>query len=285
MTGPISLKPDPTPDAKFALRRQRTFLFLSGIFLGTLTMLNLLGISRFLDASFEIFGVTVPIVLAVGVLPYPITFLCTDLIGELFGRKRASDLVLMGLILNLWVVFILWLGGALPGFEPIDPATGLPVIDEGGRLPVFFEVRNLTYGSVLASMIAYLTAQYCDVRLFHFWKWLTGGRYLWIRNNGSTLVSQLVDTVAVVLVTAYVANALPVDETRPMLPQLMVFIWSGYIYKLTVALIDTGPAYAAIHYLRPLLGLKQNEEIDPNDFGKTVVFAGYAARKRVEVDS
>ncbi|MCE2437266.1 MAG: VUT family protein, partial [Pseudomonadales bacterium] len=171
------MKPDPTPDAKFALRRQRTFLFLSGIFLGTLTMLNLLGISRFLDASFEIFGVTVPIVLAVGVLPYPITFLCTDLIGELFGRKRASDLVLMGLILNLWVVFILWLGGALPGFEPIEPATGLPVLDEGGRLPVFFEVRRLTYGSVQASMIADLTAQYCDVRLFHFWKWLTGGRY------------------------------------------------------------------------------------------------------------
>lgn len=259
----------------FSLRRQRVFLLFSGIFLGTLTMLNILGISRFLDASFEIFGVTVPMALAVGVLPYPITFLCTDLISELYGRKRASDLVIMGLLLNLWVVFILWLGGILPGFETINPDTGLPIRDEAGRLPVYFEIRALTYGTVLASMIAYLTAQYCDIRLFHFWKWLTRGRYLWVRNNGSTLVSQLVDTVSVVLVTYFLANALPIDESRAVWPQLLVFIWSGYVYKLTVALVDTGPFYLLARYLRPFLGLKKDEEIDPGDFSKSHVFKGY----------
>ena len=238
-------------------------------------MLNILGISRFLDASFEIFGVTVPMALAVGVLPYPITFLCTDLISELYGRKRASDLVIMGLLLNLWVVFILWLGGILPGFETINPDTGLPIRDEAGRLPVYFEIRALTYGTVLASMIAYLTAQYCDIRLFHFWKWLTRGRYLWVRNNGSTLVSQLVDTVSVVLVTYFLANALPIDESRAVWPQLLVFIWSGYVYKLTVALVDTGPFYLLARYLRPFLGLKKDEEIDPGDFSKSHVFKGY----------
>ena len=75
-------------------RRQRVFLILSGVFLGTLALLNVLGISRFLDLSFNVFGLEIPMFVAVGVLPYPITFLCTDLISELYGEKKAQDMVL-----------------------------------------------------------------------------------------------------------------------------------------------------------------------------------------------
>ena len=153
-------------------------------------------------------------VVAVGVLPYPITFICTDLISELYGRRRATEVVFVGLLLNVWVMFLLWLGGALPGFEALDPATGELVPDEAGRFPVFFEIRTLAFGAVTASMIAYLFAQWCDVQLFHFWKWLTGGRHLWLRNNGSTLVSQLVDTTAVILITHFYANALPIVDSE-----------------------------------------------------------------------
>ncbi|MGB5681348.1 MAG: queuosine precursor transporter, partial [Polyangiales bacterium] len=176
-------------------RRQLVFLVLSGLFLGTLAMLNILGITRFIDLSFEVPGtsLTIPMPLAVGVLPYPITFLCTDFISELYGRHRANQVVWMGLALNLWVMLILWIGGALPGFEPADqPQSG-----------VFFEVRRLAFGAVTASMIAYLAAQFIDVHVFHFWKRLTGGRHLWLRNNGSTLVSQLIDTVSVILITHF----------------------------------------------------------------------------------
>ena len=144
-------------------RRQRVFLVLSGLFLGTLALLNVLGISRFVDLSFTVFGVSIPMVVAVGVLPYPLTFLCTDLISELYGEKRARDMVWVGLLLNGWVVFLLWLGGALPGFEPVDAATGLPVPDEAGRLPVFYEVRQLAFGAVAASMIAYMAAQFLSL--------------------------------------------------------------------------------------------------------------------------
>ena len=257
--------------ANYKLRRQRVFLVFSGIFLGTLGVLNILGISRFLDFSFSFFGLfDVPMLLAVGVLPYPVTFLCTDLISELYGRKRATDMVWVGLLVNLWIVFFLWLGGALPG-TGVDPATGEILLDEAGRRPVFFEIQLLTFGTVTASMIAYLTAQYCDVRLFHFWKRLTNGKHLWVRNNGSTLVSQLIDTTAVILITHYWANALPVNAGDPIAPQLFVFIFSGYVFKLTVALLDTGPIYAAVHYLRPYLGLKEGEEIDPADFEATQV--------------
>jgi uncharacterized integral membrane protein (TIGR00697 family) len=243
----------------YTKRRQRVFLLLSGIFLGTLALLNILGISRFVDLSFDVFGVTIPMVIAVGVLPYPVTFLCTDLISELFGEEKARDMVWIGLLLNVWVVFLLWLGGVLPGFETLD-AHGAVQVDEAGRMPIFFEVRELAFGAVAASMVAYLAAQFCDVRLFHFWKKLTGGRHLWLRNNASTMASQMVDTTAVILITHFYAAALPIMEGEPLWPQLITFILSGYVFKLLVAMLDTGPVYLAVKYLRPYLGLHGYEE-------------------------
>ena len=236
------------------------FLVLSGIFLGTLALLNVLGISRFVDLSFSVFGVNIPMVVAVGVLPYPVTFMCTDLISELFGEKKARDMVWVGVLLNGWVIFLLWLGGALPGFEPTDPSTGAIVPDAAGRLPVFFEIRDLAFGAVAASMLAYLVAQFCDVRLFHFWKNVTRGKHLWLRNNASTMVSQIVDTTAVILITHFYARALPVNQDEAIWPQLLIFIASGYVFKLVVAALDTGPIYLAVRYLRPYLGLKGTEE-------------------------
>ena len=109
------------PDAKLALRRERVFMILVGIFLGSLTMLNILGITRFLDLSFELFGMKIPFAVAVGVLPYPITFLCTDFISEFYGQRRANFLVWVGLLLNLWVVLILWLGRLCHRIFPWSP--------------------------------------------------------------------------------------------------------------------------------------------------------------------
>ena len=98
--------------AQLRERRERVFLVLAGTFLCAMTLLNVIGITRFVQLG--------PMALAVGVLPYPLTFLCTDFISELYGRRRANLVVWVGLILNLWVIFILWIGGALPGFEALD---------------------------------------------------------------------------------------------------------------------------------------------------------------------
>ena len=236
-------------------RRERVFLVLAGVFLGSMTMLNILGISRFVDLSFEIAGIHIPMALAVGVLPYPITFLCTDFISELYGRRRASFVVWVGLGLNLWVVAFLWLGGILPPAPVLDAATGLPPTDAYDF--AFYRMRMLTMGAVVASMVAYLVAQMCDVFLFHFWKRLTNGRHLWLRNNGSTLVSQLVDTFAVITITHCYARGLPIDPNLAVWPQLWVFIGSGYVFKMAIALLDTGPFYLGVHYLSRYL------EIDP----------------------
>jgi uncharacterized integral membrane protein (TIGR00697 family) len=215
-------------------RRELAFLVLAGLFLGTMGMLNILGLTRFLQLG------TIgswPIVVAVGALPYPVTFLCTDLISEIWGERKASQLVWLGLLLNGWIVLILWLGGILPGLAGAADAT-------------FFEVRRLAFGAVGASMVAYLAAQFTDVRLFHFWKRFSDGRALWLRNNGSTLVSQLVDTSSVVLISHYANHVLPVRAGEPVLPQLISFIASGYLFKALAALADTLPFYLLVGWLR-----------------------------------
>ncbi|HVS65734.1 MAG TPA: queuosine precursor transporter [Thermoanaerobaculia bacterium] len=235
------------------VRRERVFLVLAGLFLGSMTMLNIFGVTRFLDLSFEAFGRTIPMPLAVGVLPYPLTFLCTDFISELYGKARANLLVWVGLLVNVWLAVILWLGGALPGFDQ-------PVAGPDGRLPLFFEIRMLTLGSVTASMLAYLAAQLCDVHLFHFWRRLTKGRHLWLRNNGSTLVSQLVDTFAVITITHFWAGAIPVDRELAIWPQLWVFIGTGYVFKVAAALVDTIPFYLGTAWLSRYLAIDPNAE-------------------------
>ncbi len=250
-------------------RRERVFLVLSGLFLGTLAMLNILGISRFIKLGELTTGGGTPLVfaIAVGVLPYPLTFLCTDFICEFYGRRRANFVVFVGLLLNLWVIFIIWLGGVLPGFESIDPVTGEIMRDAAGRLPVFFEIRALTFGAVTASMIAYMAAQFCDVWVYHFWKRVTKGKLLWVRNNGSTMISQLVDTTAVILITHYYAHALPVDLDQPLARQLMLFIVTGYAFKFIFAALDTVPFYFGVKWLSKYLEIDPTEEHDEGPEG------------------
>lgn len=235
-------------EAELHRRREWVFLILAGLFLGSLAMLNILGVTRFLNLAFFIPGSEqwrYKVAIAIGVLPYPITFLCTDFISELYGRRRANQVVLVGFILNLWVMGILWLGGVWPGFEEAGS-------EHAG---VFFEVRRLAFGAVAASMIAYLAAQFIDVQVFHFWKRLTKGKHLWLRNNGSTLVSQLVDTISVILITYFYAHALPMDENAPIAGQLIAFIATGYVFKLVMAFLDTAPFYVGVHWLSRWLRL------------------------------
>ena len=268
-------------------RRERVFLILAGLFLGSLTMLNLLGVSRFIvllsmsetetgwNWTWGQWG-QVSFALAVGVLPYPITFLCTDLISEFYGRRRANWVVTVGLLLNLWVVLIIWLAGILPPVPTLDPDSGLPVITQteplsqsalekelGDKSYAFYHIRALTFGAVAASMLAYLAAQFCDVFLFHFWKRLTNGKHLWLRNNGSTLVSQLVDTVAVILITYFCTTAIPSPpEGQSLSNYLFILIATSYVFKLLVALLDTIPIYICVSWLKDYLQFDPIAEVD-----------------------
>ncbi len=243
-------------------RRERTFLVLAGIFLCAMTLLNVIGITRFVQLG--------PMALAVGVLPYPLTFLCTDLICELYGKARANFLVSVGLGLNIFILAVLTLGNAIPSVpvgamppwqvlqlaQPVALPSGEIV---SGSIGLYQLIYATTSGAVFASMLAYIAAQYCDVQLFHFWKRITKGKHLWIRNNFSTLMSQMVDSVMVIAVTF--GAAFMRDEMT--IQMLLTLIGSNYLFKATVALLDTGPLYLAVHYLRRFLDLQPGETVGP----------------------
>ena len=236
-------------------RQEFFFLILASLFIGSLAMMNILGVTRFIDLSFSFGSFKIPMVIAIGVLPYPITFLCTDLISELYGRSRASKVVWCGLLVNLWLLFILWLSGILPDTQNISTLNEIPR-DLANREPLFFEIQTLTFSATFASMVAYLAAQLCDVELFHFWKRLTRGKYLWLRNNASTLISQLIDSSCVILITHFYAGALPIVNSESLWPQLLTLIFSAYIFKFFVALLDTLPIYLIVFASKKYLGFK-----------------------------
>ena len=245
-------------------------MILAGFFLGSMAMLNIIGITRFVHLG--------PLALAVGVLPYPLTFLCTDFISELYGRRRANFVVWVGLVMNLFVFGTLWLGhqlppvseGARPGWLPAGswepPAwQDLPVAGEitlatgevvSGQVSLFHIMYACTAGAVLASMCAYLAAQFCDVFLFHFWKRLTKGKHLWLRNNGSTLISQLIDATLVIFIT-FRADFFSGDKS---LGAMATLVGSNYLFKLVVALVDTIPFYIGVRILGAYLRTDPHQE-------------------------
>ncbi|WP_241263282.1 queuosine precursor transporter [Parahaliea mediterranea] len=245
-------------EAELRERRERVFLVLAGTFLSAMTLLNVIGITRFIQLG--------PMALAVGVLPYPLTFLCTDLICELYGKARANFLVSVGLGLNFLILFVLFLGDAIPSV-PADQMPPWQVLQLAapvalpngdtveGSIGLYQLIYATTSGAVFASMLAYIAAQYCDVQLFHFWKRVTRGKYLWVRNNFSTLMSQMVDSVMVISVT-FGAAFLRGDIA---LKAMLVLIGSNYLFKASVALIDTGPFYLCVHYLRRYLRLEAEQ--------------------------
>lgn len=259
-------------DRKIARRREMVFIILSGFFLGTLAVLNILGISRQIDLSFTIGDRTIPFIVFVGVLPYPITFLCTDFISEIYGKKRANMVVWVGLLLNIWVLFIMWLGGALPPHPELVDG-GLPAIDDPNR--TFFQIRKWTFGATMASMIAYLTAQFVDVHIFHLIRKLTKGKMLWLRNNGSTLTSQMVDSIAVVSITfLYARKAIPIQPGETVAHALIILILSNYIFKLVSALLDTIPFYIGTRRLSKYLHLDPYSEFVKREKEKEKYEAG-----------
>lgn len=238
------------------------FIILSGFFLGTLAILNILGISRQIDLSFTLFGKTIPFIVFIGVLPYPITFLCTDFISELYGKKRANQVVWVGLLLNIWVLFILWVGGILPPHPEMGP-DGLPIDIEART---FFQIRKWTFGATIASMLAYLAAQFIDVHIFHRLRKLTRGKMLWVRNNGSTLTSQMVDSVAVISITyIYAHDAISIHPGETTTHAIIILILSNYVYKMTSALLDTIPFYFGTRWLSKYLKIDPNYEFKEKD--------------------
>lgn len=228
---------------KDKLLAQRIYLLLGALFITSLVVSNLIFQKFFYwhPLDVEIFGSKL-FEISVGILPYPITFLITDLISEIYGRKRANDVVIVGIFASLFSVGIILVADYVPALSnsPIDDKT-------------FTEVFSKTIIAVGSSMLAYLFAQFIDIRIYHFWKNLTKGKHLWLRNNFSTWLSQFLDTISIITLLCYF-EVLPWSSFKGLLI-------SGFLFKVLVAAFDTPFLYLGVYLFRKRFKLKVNEEI------------------------
>ena len=217
--------------------KDRFYLILAGIFIASLVSCNLIFQKFFTWTPFGIYTFEI----SVGILPYPITFLATDLISELYGKKKADQVVISGLIASVFVMLIILIANAVPS------TVWAPVDDD-----IFQKVFGLQGMAVFASMVAYLSAQFIDVRIFHFWKKLTKGKHLWLRNNGSTIVSQFVDTMAVLILLCSVGA---IEWER-----FWLLLENGFLFKVVVAFLDTPIIYGVLYALKGKIDIASYEE-------------------------
>ena len=217
-------------------KSKKIYLYLAAIFIAALVVCNLIA-NKFItiDLGFKTF------VISAGVLPYPITFLITDILSEIYGKKKTARIVWAGFGASIFVLGVLLLAQQFTAIE------GSPVDDD-----TFNKVFGNSWRVIFASMTAYLCAQLIDVRIYHFWKEKTAGKHLWLRNNFSTVFSQLVDTTLVVCVLFLGLRSHS---------EIIQFILDGWLFKMLCAFIDTPLLYASTSLIRKKLGLKFGEEV------------------------
>lgn len=223
---------------------RRLYLILGILFITSLVVSNLIFKKFFYYYPFDvsIFGVKL-FEISVGILPYPITFLITDLISEIYGKKKANEVVVGGIFASFFAMGIIYIANATPATD------WSPVSDE-----LFSTVFGSTAIAVLASMLAYLLAQFVDIQIYHFWKRLTKGKHLWLRNNCSTFLSQFIDTATVLLLLCSFG-----EIDWGLFSGLLL---AGFLFKVLIAALDTPFLYLSVYWFRKRFELNVNQEID-----------------------
>ncbi len=212
--------------AKLTERDFIALSLLSAIFGGAIVFANLAA-----AAKIEVwFGIPLLLVPA-GTIAYSITFPITDIVDEVYGKRRALYVVWGGLAAELVMLLLV----ALDSFIP--PA---PFMTEE-EIACANKVLGLQYRIVAASIIAYLVSQHHDVWAFWKWRELTKGRWLWLRNNASTAISQLIDTTLFTLIAFY--GVLPTD-------QLPFIILGQWLAKIIIAVLDTPIVYLGVNIVK-----------------------------------
>jgi uncharacterized integral membrane protein (TIGR00697 family) len=215
--------------------RQKLYLYLAGVFITALLIGDTIGS--------KLFVINLPVIgdatLSVGAMWFPITFVLTDVINEFYGVRGARTITFAAFWMALFAFSVIWIARQIPAapFSPIPHAMFDQVF--GGANRIF-----------AASMVAYLIGQLLDISLFHFIKRVTGARFIWARSTGSTLASQLVDTVVVVGIAFW--GVFGPD-------QLLKMAAVNYLLKMLVAVALTPVIYALHALLHRRFGL----EADP----------------------
>jgi len=192
-----------------------------GIFAALAVLANVLAVKRIAVGA---------LIGPAGVLVYSSTFLITDILGEIYGKEYGKRAVIAGFFANIVALVSILIAVS---WQPAPSYVMPPELEKA-----FEEIFSFAPRIVIASMIAYLISQTHDVYAFHFWKVKTGGKYLWLRNNASTMVSQLIDTVLFITIAFY--GVVPGEA-------LVGMILGQYIIKVAIALLDTPFMYLATY--------------------------------------
>ena len=227
-------------EAKKKKQAEHLYLVLSAFFIAALVTGNLIFQKFF---KWDFFGIYT-FEISAGIIPYPFTFLVTDIISEIYGRKRANRVVIAGFFASVFMLTIILVA------QRAVATSWSPINNE-----LFSKVFGFTFIAVAASMAAYLLAQFLDVQLFHFWKKLTRGKYLWFRNNASTFASQFVDTFTVLFLLCSFRVI-----SWDYFPSLLL---NGFLFKVLFAMLDTPLIYVLVYFIRRHFHLKAiGEELD-----------------------
>ncbi len=203
---------------------ERKTNLLLAFFVGCLVAANLISLKI---ASFGLFEASV------GILMFPILFLVTDIVAEVHGKEKAKEFVYFGLVVLIVVLFVTALAVLLP-------AANRSMVSQEEYAKIF----GTTLRIFVASIFGFFLSQMHDVWAFHFWKEKTKGKFLWFRNNASTIVSQFIDTVIFMFIAFY---AITPKFTVEYVFALIIPYW---IIKVLFALVDTPFAYLGVKWLK-----------------------------------
>ena len=178
--------------------------------------------------------------LPAGILTYPLTFLVSDIISEIWGEKKANFMVFAGFLMSIIMLMIIQISISLPPhlyWVIENNSFGYVGVDEFSN--AYNSVFSLNGKLLFGSMLAYMVAQFVDIRIYHYLKEKTKERHLWLRNNGSTIISQLIDTMIVNSILFYWGFGWDFWLGA----QVMLVV---YVYKLIIALLDTPLIYLGV---------------------------------------
>ena len=206
----------------FKTKKELVFVILAGIFITNAVVAELIG-GKLIQIG--------PFVMSIGILPWPIVFLTTDLINEYFGEKGVKKLSIITACLIAYAFIILLLAITIPAAKGISP-----VNDEQ-----FQAVFGQSMWIIVGSIIAFLVSQLIDVTVFWFFKKKTGNQKIWLRTTGSTIISQLFDSFIVLGIAFWLPGKINFDT-------FISSALTGYTFKLCVAVVLTPLIYLG-HYL------------------------------------
>jgi queuosine precursor transporter len=217
-------------------RKQSLFVFLAAGFVTCLVVGDLIG-NKLTETtvSDQVF------VISVGMIPFPVTFLLTDLLNEFYGKRAARFVTMVGFVMAVFTLVLLAVAIQLPWAAFTKTADW-----QGVNQASFDNVFGGSQRILFASLVAYLLAQFLDIAVFNYLKMKTRNEKLWLRATGSTLFSQLIDTV-VVQVIAW-AGLLAWGE----IGKIAVL---SYTVKIGVAVLLTPMVYAGHSFLEKTMGI------------------------------